>query len=265
MKKTIFIFICFAFVLLVSSDEQIEEKLSYKWDKFADGSYVITETTSKFPEKKERVFKTKVIKEKSERSLLTQYSSEDNFATPKPTLSRNELSPLEAGYTIMSTSQGKITIDGIEYKTLITKFTSAKESELKTLIIEESKEFKGHSRTFGIPGPDILLGENVLKCRFEMKSPKISQYNEQIVSRLNQKFEVSGNSVECIVEKITGKTEKEGMTIIGTGEIWSSSSMPGRNVKQILTGQISQDSVKWAGEKIDEKMIVIEFHDNKKQ
>jgi len=265
MKFSIFIFFYFIFVLQVSSEEQIEEKLSYKWDKFPEGSYVITETTSKYPEKDEKSFKTKIIKEKSERSLLTMYSSGDNFVTPRPTFSNNALSPIEAGYTMTNTSQGKITIDGVEYITLITKFTSTKGKESKILIIEESKEFKGHIRSFGIPGPDIQLSENVLKCRFEIKSPQITQFNEQVATKVNQKFEASGNSAECIVEKITAKTEREGMTIIGTGEIWSSSSIPGGNVKQILTGQITQDSSKWAGEKIEEKMVVLEFHINKKQ
>ncbi len=261
MRVLLMPFVVFLLVIEMSLSCHAAEEadIPTNWQGFATGSYRLAEFSSTFPQSRPRKSQTKTVLQPFEGSIFTQYSDRDDFQRPVEGYTHAGEKPEEIGFKVVERKEEQITVAGKEYQAAVTTLRKENHRGKMELTMWEVKDLKLHSRRMGAPGPDFFLNENVIKATFKIEGPKISQTQSQTVVKLAEKLTVAEQEIECMVEKLEADVNKGGATAKVQGENWTSTAVPGREVKTLAKGTFSKDSERWPGETFEENSVLIDF------
>ena len=256
--------IFFAFQAAVPSIAADDANIPPSWKAFATGSSVTVEILRKLPQAPADKSQTKTVLQKFEQSAFTRYGGKDGFKKAEGGSARDGTLPEKVGFKKVNRREEKITVAGKEYDSTVTTLSMEDRRGKRELIIWEVKELTLHTRTMGMPGPDLLLNEHVVKAQWTLSGPGLSHTAIQKVVKLKEKLTVGENTIVCLVEQLEASIDRRGVKVKATGENWTSEEVPGRAVKRTVSGTFSKDSIKWAGEQLTESSIVVDFEVTKK-
>lgn len=252
--------LCIASILTVQASAQDiaprDAGIPSNWKDFATSSYVTVERTRARPEAPASTSQIKTVLRQSDHSAFTRYRGNDGFKKAEDGGAGEGVDPEKLGFKKSGTREEKITLAGKEYESTVTTLRMDDRRGKKELVIWEVKDLDLHTRTMGMPGPDLLLNSHVVKAQLTLGGTA-SQNQTQTVVKLNEKLTIGENEISCLVERLEGDMEQSGMKMKMAGEYWTSEDVPGRDVKRIMKGTVSKESKMWPGKEISENAIVI--------
>lgn len=237
-----------------------DARIPPSWQGFSTGSSVTVEILRKLPQAPADKSQIKTVLQEFEQSAFTRYRGKDGFKKAESGSARDGTLPEKVGFKKVNRREGAITVAGKEYHSTVTTLSMEDRRGKRELIIWEVKELTLHTRTMGMPGPDLLLNEHVVKAQWTLSGPGLSHTAIQKVAKLKEKMTVGGNTIVCLVEKLEASFDRRGVKAKATGENWTSEEVPGRAVKRMVSGTFSKDSKMWAGEPLTESSVVVDFN-----
>jgi hypothetical protein len=179
--------------------------------------------------------------------------------------------PEDMGLVLESEKDSKLTIAGKEYPVKIRHWKSAKD---KKELEKAAKPFPEILKQRGLrgvdnveisltfyeatspdvdipyheietPGLDISVGPRVVKAEFRFQQldkdgkPEMESTFTETATGLKVPFKAKEKTADCVVFKIemSQSSKDQAKPMLGSGEHWYSNSVPGRVVKQTLTGE----------------------------
>ena len=261
MRSLLMLFTIFFFVSQASAQDTAadEPDIPPYWKNFATGSFVTVEYLRKVPQTPVSKSQVKTVLQEFGDSACTRYRGEDGFKKAERGSAGKRTLPEQVGFKKVASRDEKITVAGKEYSSTVTTLRMEDRRGKKELVIWEVKELTLHTRTMGMPGPDLLLNAHVVKAQLSLSGRGSSQKVIQTVVKFKEELNIGKHKISCLVEKLAGNIDRGGAKMNPVGEYWTSENIPGRIAKLVVSGTFSKDSMKWPGERFSESMIVVDF------